>query len=236
MNTKRLAALLLASLTAVTITACAMSDKPAESKESAAATQGQTAAAAVTVDADASASIKGAAVPAAPSNGQSHAAVIYFSEPAAADKDSVQGTTQYVAQVIQEKTGADIFRIERQADYPLEYDAVTAQAKEEKENNVHPPIKDTIGDLSSYDTIFLGYPIWWYDAPMPVYSFLDQYDLSGKQVYIFVTHGGSGLSGTVSRIQTAEPGASVDQRGFAIYRTDVASDSPIQAWLGNLGF
>ena len=229
MNRRKLAALLLAAVTALTVTACATSDTASQEATKTAARQTKP-----VVDADASASIKGAAVPEAKSNGQSRIAVVYFSEPEAAQKRDVQGATQYVAQIIQDKTGADIFRIERQADYPTDHDALTGQAKAERDQGVHPAIKDTIGDLSRYDTIFLGYPIWWYDAPMPVYSFLDKYDLSGKQVYVFVTHGGSGLTGTVERLQAAEPGATFNRDAFAVYRTDVTSPSPIYAWLGNL--
>lgn len=231
MNKRKLAALLLAAMTALTVTACAMSDTASQQETKAAAQQTK-----LVVDADASASIKGAAVPEAKTDGQSRVAVVYFSEPEAAQKYDVQGATQYVAQAIQERTGADIFRIERQADYPTAHDALTEQAKTERDQGVHPAIKDTIGDLSRYDTIFLGYPIWWYDAPMPVYSFLDKYDLSGKNVYVFVTHGGSGLTGTVERLQAAEPGAKFSRDAFAIYRTDIASASPIYAWLGNLGY
>lgn len=231
MNKRKLAALLLAAMTALTVTACAMSDTASQQETKAAAQQTK-----LVVDADASASIKGAAVPEAKTDGQSRVAVVYFSEPEAAQKYDVQGATQYVAQAIQERTGADIFRIERQADYPTAHDALTEQAKTERDQGVHPAIKDTIGDLSRYDTIFLGYPIWWYDAPMPVYSFFDKYDLSGKNVYVFVTHGGSGLTGTVERLQAAEPGAKFSRDAFAIYRTDITSASPIYAWLGNLGY
>ncbi|AXL20470.1 flavodoxin [Megasphaera stantonii] len=231
MNKRKLAALLLAAMTALTVTACATSDTASQQETKPAAQQTKP-----VVDADASASIKGAAVPEAKSGGQSRVAVVYFSEPETAQKYDVQGSTQYVAQVIQDKTGADIFRIERQVDYPTDHDALTDQAKSEREQGVHPAIKDTIGDLSRYDTIFLGYPIWWYDAPMPVYTFLDNYDLSGKQIYVFATHGGSGLTGTVERLQAAEPGAQFGSSAFAVYRTDIASTSPIYAWLGNLGY
>lgn len=224
MNRRKLAALLLAAMTALTVTACATSDTASQQETK------------PVVDADASASIKGAAVPEAKTDGQSRVAVVYFSEPEAAQKYDVQGATQYVAQVIQERTGADIFRIERQAAYPADHEALTEQAKAERDQGVHPAIRDTIGDLSRYDTIFLGYPIWWYDAPMPVYSFLDEYDLSGKDVCVFVTHGGSGLTGTVERLQAAEPGAKFSRDAFAIYRTDITSASPVYAWLGNLGY
>lgn len=138
---KKLAALIVSALTAITVTACATPQKDAETA-SAPQSRG------IAVDADASASIKGAAVPKAKSNGQSRVAVVYFSEPETAQKYDVQGSTQYVAQVIQDKTGADIFRIERQVDYPTDHDALTDQAKSEREQGVHPAIKDTIGDLS----------------------------------------------------------------------------------------
>lgn len=87
------------------------------------------------------------------------------------------------------------------------------------------------------DTVFLGYPIWWYDMPMPVYSFLEAYDLSGKTIIPFVTHGGSGLTGTADRIAAAEPGARVAGPAYEVYRTDVpeAEDSVLR-WLGRLGF
>lgn len=231
MNRKKLAALLLSAAAALTMTACAASEADSAKHADTPAQQVKT------IDADASASIKGAAVPEKRSaTSQSRIAVIYFSEPEAAQKYAVQGATEYVAQVIRDATGADMFRIERQADYPTDHDALTAQAKEEKEQAVHPALKDTMGDLSQYDTIFLGYPIWWYDAPMPVYSFLDTHDLSGKQVYVFVTHGGSGLTGTVERLQAAAPEAQFSSDAFAIYRTDIAAPSPVQAWLGNLGY
>ena len=106
MNRKKLAALIVSALTAITVTACATPQKEAETA-SAPQSRG------IAVDAEASASIKGAAVPEAKSNGQSRVAVVYFSEPETAQKYDVQGSTQYVAQVIQDKTGADIFRIER---------------------------------------------------------------------------------------------------------------------------
>ena len=139
MNKRKLAALLLAAMTALTVTACATSDTASQQETKPAAQQTKP-----VVDADASASIKGAAVPEAKSGGQSRVAVVYFSEPETAQKYDVQGSTQYVAQVIQDKTGADIFRIERQVDYPTDHDALTDQAKSEREQGVHPAIKDTL--------------------------------------------------------------------------------------------
>lgn len=220
MKMSHIAAGMIALMAAAVLTACTASVMPAKSA----------------VDADASASIVGPAVPDSKAKEQSRIAVIYFSEPEGVPKHDVQGTTQYAAQLIQEQTGADIFRIERQAAYPADHDGLTKEAKDEADRQARPAIADTIGDLSRYDTVFLGYPMWWHNAPMPVYTFLDTYDLSGKKVYLFVTHGGDGLGQTPALIQAAEPEARVDSRALAIYCRDVTSVSPIYAWLGNLGF
>ena len=88
---------------------------------------------------------------------------------------------QYLAHIIAQKTGADVFRIVPVKAYPTDHSAHTAQAKLEQSENARPAIKDDFGDLSQYDTIFLGYPIWWGDLPMPVYTFLESHDLSVKR-------------------------------------------------------
>ena len=95
---------------------------------------------------------------------------------------ALEGSTQYLGRIIAEKTGADVFRIVPIKAYPTDYSAHTAQAKMEQGENARPAIKDDFGDLSQYDTIFLGYPIWWGDLPMPVYTFLESHDLSGKKL------------------------------------------------------
>jgi flavodoxin len=109
-------------------------------------------------------------------------------------------------------------------------------AKNEQEQNARPRLAARLENLEQYDTIFLGYPIWWYDLPMPIYSFLDQYDLSGKTIIPFTVHGGSRLSGTIEKIVRLEPGANVIQDGLAISRNSVAqSERDITAWLRRLG-
>lgn len=150
---------------------------------------------------------------------------MYFSEPETEDRRAVQGSTEFIASVIGKATGGALYRIERSAPYPSSHEALTAEAKEERDRGARPAIQGP-GDLSEVDTVFLGYPIWWYDMPMPVYSFLEAYDLSGKTIIPFVTHGGSGLTGT----RVAGP-------AYEVYRTDVpeAEDSVLR-WLGRLGF
>lgn len=128
-----------------------------------------------------------------------NALVVYF---------SWSGNTKSVAQEIQNQTGADSFEIVPATAYTAAYDALLDIAQEEQRNNARPAISGNI-DLSGYDTIYLGYPNWWGDMPMILYTFLDDYDLSGKMVAPFCSSGGSGLSGSVGAIRSAEPGATV---------------------------
>lgn len=178
--------------------------------------------------------------------------VVYFSLPETAnpnnmtrDEDNsavvingkVLGNTQYVANVIQEHTGADIFRIEPQKSYPLEHKTLVEQARKEIEGNLRPTLKAKVGNIKQYDTIFLGYPIWCADMPMILYSFLEQHDFSGKRIIPFSTHGGSGFAGTPGAIAASLPRASVHRSGLSISRGDVQNSKPdIIAWLKSLNF
>ena len=111
------------------------------------------------------------------------------------------GNTQYVANLIKEHTRADVFRIESVKQYNTEdHQALIDDAQEEQRQNARPEIKNKINNFDDYDTIFIGYPIWWSDLPQILYTFLESYDFTGKNVYLFSTNGGSGLSGTVSTI------------------------------------
>ena len=134
-----------------------------------------------------------------------------------------KGNTEIIAKMIAEKTGGDLFRIESVNAYPSGYDDCTEAAKEEKNLNARPELTASVSDFDDYDVIYLGYPIWWSDMPMPVYTFLESYDFSGKTVIPFCTHAGSGLSGTVSSIQKTCPGATV-RDGFAIAGTTAQND------------
>ena len=123
--------------------------------------------------------------------------VVYFSMPETTDPNNmtqeedhsvvvingeVLGNTQYVAYVIQEQTNADIFRIEPETPYPTDHDTLVDLAADEQDDNARPAIKDTIENLDQYDTIFVGYPNWWGDMPMILYTFFDTYDFSGKTI------------------------------------------------------
>lgn len=149
-----------------------------------------------------------------------------------------QGATQYVANRIVENIDADIQRI-TVADgyYPNEYQAVADFAKAEKESDTHPALTSKLDNLADYQNIIIGFPIWWYTMPMPIYSFFDEYDFSGKNIMIFTTHEGSGLGGSPETIRGLEPDANVSSDGFSSRGSAVSSaDSNIENWLSGLGF
>ena len=135
-----------------------------------------------------------------------------------------KGNTAIVADMIIEQTGADSFEITPKEDnYPMTYNELTDYAKEEQNNNARPETASTIENFDSYDTVYLGYPIWWGDLPMICYTFLESYDFSGKTIIPFCTHAGSGNAGTQSKIQAAAPNADVKEV-LAIAGTDTQND------------
>lgn len=149
----------------------------------------------------------------------------------------VLGNTQYVAYVIQENTGADIFRIEPVTPYPMNHAELEEVATEEKRNDAMPEIAASVENMEQYKTVFLGYPNWYADMPRIIYSFLDQYDLSGKTIVPFVTSGGSGFSNTISTIAELEPDAEVVTDGLSISRNVVQdAEADIIQWVNELGY
>lgn len=149
---------------------------------------------------------------------------------------SMSGNTETVANYIHEEIGGDIVKLETVQTYPEDYDELVDYAREEQRDNARPELETTIENIEQYDTIFLGYPNWWGDMPMPIYSFLDQYDLSNKTIAPFITHGGSGLSGTPANIANEEPDAVVTE-GLAINGDDVDDcQDEVNEWLNGLNF
>ena len=120
-----------------------------------------------------------------------------------------KGNTAIVAEMIAEKTGADLYEILPETDYPYTYSALTDVAKKEQNEKARPKIKGELPDVSKYDTIFIGAPVWWGDWPMICYTFFENVDLSGKKLVPFSTHEGSGLSGFDRKLASAVPGATV---------------------------
>lgn len=145
------------------------------------------------------------------------------------------GNTQYVAELIQDAIGGDLFRIETVAPYPLDHEPLVDQASEEKAEAVRPELSTQVEDFEQYDIILLGYPNWWADLPMPVYSFLESYDFGAKTIIPFITHGGSRASRTVETIAELQPDASVYDNALVLSRNDVASSTDdVTAWITNI--
>ena len=153
---------------------------------------------------------------------------------------SWSGNTKYAAQYIAQKLGADEFEIIREKPYPTEYTPCTEDAKAEKEAGERPAIKGKVENMAQYDVVFVCVPVWWYTAPMPVFTFLEQYDLKGKTVIPFCT-AYSGPSSTLKDIVKATPNS--DHRdGICIVTKEMGGQgmdsktAKIDKWLGEIGF
>lgn len=145
------------------------------------------------------------------------------------------GNTEYIARLIQKEIGGDLFRIETNDAYPLEHEALVDQAADEQRDNKRPSLSSKLENPEQYDTIILGYPNWWADLPMPVYTFFEEYDFSGKTIIPFVTHGGSVFSNTRNTIADLQPNAQVSDNTLSLSRNDVASsESEVAEWAKSL--
>jgi flavodoxin len=146
------------------------------------------------------------------------------------------GNTEVVANMIQKITGGDMFHIESVTAYPKDYTETTEVAKNELRAKARPKLTKQVKDIEAYDVIFLGYPNWWGTMPMPVYTFLESYDFSGKTIVPFCTHEGSGMGHSEKDIAKACPKATVLE-GIAIHGTSAASaESDVSSWIDGLGF
>ena len=147
-----------------------------------------------------------------------------------------QGNVETMAQMIQNTVGGDLFSIQTTDSYPVNYDELIDLGGEEKSAAARPELSTQVENMADYDVIFLGYPNWWYDMPMAMYSFLEEYDLSGKTIIPFAASAGSGFSGTISSIQELEPEAVVMENGLHIPMGDVANgQAEIETWISELG-
>lgn len=244
---KKFLSLILALTMAASLTACGSGQTPSASQET-----DEPSSSAVEPSNPDSSQTDALDAPAPDADTEGKSLVVYFSLPETDDPNNmtqeeensavvidgeVLGNTQYVAYIIQENTGADIFRIEAEIPYPLDHDTLVDQAAEEQDSNARPAIADHVDNMDDYDTIFLGYPNWWGDMPMILYTFLEEYDLSGKTIVPFNTHGGSGFSNTIQTIAELQPGADVLEDGFTVSRNNVAeAESDVVSWLDEHGF
>lgn len=242
---KRLFTLILAVVMMLALVACGTS-APAESasesdSETTNSTNVQTEPTAPVDDTEPDSSQTDDTAQAEQTEGGSNMLVAYFS--LAGEQYGVgvieEGNTSIIAHMIAEQTGADLFEIEAVTPYPTSHSELLDVSRQEMANNARPEISSTVDNMDDYDTIFIGYPNWWGDMPMIVYNFLKSYDLSGKTIVPFCTHGGSGLSNTESTIADITSGTMKD--GFAIPGTTAQNDrdtarSQVTEWLRKDGF
>lgn len=147
----------------------------------------------------------------------------------------VLGNNEYVARIIQRETGGELFAIETVQEYPTTHDPLLEFAYNEKADNARPELAAQIENFDSYDVVFLGYPNWNADLPMPLYTFLEEYDFSGKTIIPFTTHGGSGFSRTIQTISELQPNATVISDGLSISRNQVLeAENDVAAWINGL--
>ncbi|MBR5398740.1 MAG: flavodoxin [Bacteroidales bacterium] len=171
-------------------------------------------------------------------NVMSKAIVIFFSH--AGDNYSVGnievGNTKIVADYITEIIGADQFEIVTHKYDGMAYNLLIKLAKEEAKNGELPPYEGTAPDLSKYDTVFIGGPVWWGTYPQVMFTLFKDINLDGKIVIPFTTHEGSGLASCVSDVKKSFPKANVT-KGFSIYGHEVRSEKgKVEKWLKGLGF
>ncbi len=160
-----------------------------------------------------------------PLSGTKKILVAYFSR---------TGTTHEVASQIHKIVGGDIFEINVIDTYPEDYEEVKKRAMQEQESGYKPALKTKIENIKSYDLIFIGYPIWWGTIPAPIKSFLSQYDLSGKTIVPFCTHGGSGLGRSVGDISELCP-KSIILDGKAVWaRNAKTAQNEVSEWLRDI--
>lgn len=161
-----------------------------------------------------------------PTETGSKSLVVYF---------SWSGNTENVAKSIQSQTDSDIFEIVPATPYSDDYDTVVDLAQEEQRNNARPAISGNIENIEQYDVVYVGFPNWWGDMPMILYTFFDTYDLSGKTVALFCTSGGSGLSGTVNEVKSLEPNATVTEGLHIGSGSSSNPDNAVSEWLNDIG-
>ena len=234
---KRTVALLLAALMIFSLTACGSRSSTAqqtqvlESREPAAASAEPTSA-----DADPARSEA--------ADTEQKILIVYFTPANSDTVDAVSSATpraetvssvEYLAQLIGERVDADVARIVPVDAYPLPYQEAADLALAQQNANERPAfILDA--DPEAYDVLFIGYPVWWYHLPMIMQTFFETYDLSGKTIIPFNTHGGSRDSGTYRDIAALEPGAVVEE-GLAVHGERVEkADSSVADWLAKLGY
>lgn len=148
------------------------------------------------------------------------------------------GNVAQLATWVQQETGGDLFTIRVTEPYSSDWDECLDRANNERSQNARPELVESVENIADYDVVFLGYPNWWYGAPMAVLSFIEENDLSDKQVFLFCSHGTGGLAGSVEDIEEVLPeGVTLSDNIFDVYEEDAPSaQNDILNWLSELGY
>lgn len=177
--------------------------------------------------------------------------ILYFTQPENIPNDKLDGVSgaskiikegeayganEYLAREIQKNVGGDLVRIETVQEYPTVHKPLLDFAQNEQRKNIKPQLKP-LPNFADYDTIYIGYPIWWYQMPMAMYSLFEQHDFSGKTLIPFVGHGGSRFSGSIEEIKKLQPNATL-KNGFEAYlhrttKADAEVEKRVAEWLKN---
>lgn len=180
----------------------------------------------------------------------SHILIAYFTwadntvveDPSSVDVDATTsasvlapGNAAKLAAWIQEAVGGDLHSIVVEEPYSSDYDECLDRAAEEKADNARPALATHVENMEDYGIVFLGFPNWWYTLPMPVLTFVEEYDWSGKTVVPFVTHGTGGLASTIRDLTAALPEDTTILDPIGVYRPEVdESQAAVQDWLAGL--
>lgn len=147
----------------------------------------------------------------------------------------VTGNTGLMAHMVAEASGGDLFSIKTVEPYPDNYEDTIAAGEAEKNNGTYPELSTHIENLEQYDTVFVGFPNWWYGMPMVMYSFFEEYDFGGKTIIPFCTSGGSAFSDAIDEIKNAEPDAEVLD-GLHIGGSSISgAQDRVEEWVDGLG-
>ena len=146
------------------------------------------------------------------------------------------GNAEFIAQTIAKAIGADLFKIDTGNHYPRDYAKIFNAVHGEQPKNIKPKLVGRVANMAQYTTVIICCPVWWYKMPLAVQSFLDEYDLSGKTIYLSVTHGGSRSGGIERELAAAEPKAIVSKNMLIVNRSETArSEKRITDWAKRLG-
>lgn len=148
---------------------------------------------------------------------------------------SWSGNTEQMAQTIQAEIGGDLFKIEPAVPYTKDYDTLLDIAQQEQAEDARPELAAQVENWDSYDVIFVGYPNWWSDAPMAVYTFLEAYDFTGKTLIPFNTSASGGFGRSLSGIEESAAGANILE-GLALTEGELGNvQNEVSSWLAGLG-